>query len=87
MTTYDIKFHVQWDEYFSKLDNSMQKRVAKKILQLRHDVPARHLKQGLDFFVSEIGQYQLVYKPDERKKVKTLYFVGNHKEYEKWLGI
>ena len=85
--SYEIEFHPDWDRYFSKLDNSMKQRVAKKIVQLQGDATSRHLKQGLPFYVSEIGQYRLCYSIDEEKKIKTLHFVGDHKEYEKWLGL
>ncbi|MCX6773904.1 MAG: type II toxin-antitoxin system HigB family toxin [Candidatus Micrarchaeota archaeon] len=87
MSPYAINFHAYWDSYFSRLDNSMKKRVMKKILQLQQDIQARHLKKGLDFYVSEMGQYRLIYKINESAKTKTLYFVGTHKEYEKWLGL
>ena len=84
---YEIKFHPSWDIYFSKLDSTMKKRVMKKILQLQYDIPSRHLKQGLPYFVVEVGQYRLCFSIDEKSKTKTLYFVGDHKEYEKWLGL
>ena len=87
MMKYAIEFHEDWDSYFSKLDNSLKKRVMKKILQLQYGVPARHLKQGLPFFVSEMGQYRLCYTVDEKRKIKTIYFVGNHKDYERWAGM
>lgn len=86
MSAYRILLHPDWDRYFSRLDNSMKKRVMKKILQLQGEVHSRHLKQGLPFYVSEIGQYRLSYAVDEAAKVKVLYFVGDHKEYERWLG-
>jgi mRNA-degrading endonuclease RelE of RelBE toxin-antitoxin system len=84
---YSLEFDEGWDHYFKKLDKSMKGRVWKKILQLKGPLPARHLKKGLDFYVSEIGQYRLCYKMDENRMAKTIYFVGDHKEYEKWLGI
>ncbi|OIO20725.1 hypothetical protein COV61_00145 [Candidatus Micrarchaeota archaeon CG11_big_fil_rev_8_21_14_0_20_47_5] len=97
---YQIQFHEGWDAYFSKLDTAMKKRVVNKILQHCEPIPARHLKKGAPFFVSEIGQYKLCYEIDaqasrlvrqdkqidEEKKTKMVYFVGTHKEYEKWLG-
>jgi mRNA-degrading endonuclease RelE of RelBE toxin-antitoxin system len=85
--SYEIEFHPDWDGYFSKLDNGVKQRVMKKILQLQGDTLSRHLKQGLPFYVSEIGQHRLCYSVDEKKKMKTLHFVGDHKDYEKWLGL
>ena len=87
MGKYAIQFHPEWDKYFHKLDNAMKQRVMKKILQLQEDLPARHLKRGLPIYVSEIGQYRMAYSIDEAKGIKVLYFVGDHKEYEKWLGL
>ncbi len=84
---YSLEFDEGWDCYFKRLDKSMKVRVWKKIQQLKGSVPSRHLKKGLDFHVSEIGQYRLCYKIDDNKMAKTIYFVGNHKDYEKWLGI
>jgi len=87
MTGYEILFDPKWDGCFSRLDRSMKKRVMKKILQLEGEVPSRHLKQGLQYYVAKMGQYRLCYKIDKEKKTKILCFVGDHKEYEKWLGI
>ena len=85
--TYKIRFHPKWDGHYSKLDKSLRQRVMKKIMQLQGELPARHLGQGLPFYVCEIGQYRLCYETDEGKKVRTMFFVGTHKEYEKWTGI
>ena len=87
MSIYAIKFHKGWDIYFSKLEVVMKKRVMKKILQLQYDISARHLKQGLPFYVVELGQYRLCFTTDKKTGTKTLFFVGNHKEYEKWLKV
>lgn len=87
MGEYSLDFADGWDFYFWKLDKSMRDRVWKKIQQLKLIPHSRHLKQGLDYFVSEVGQYRIAYKINEDKKTKILYFVGDHKEYEKWLGL
>ena len=87
MGEYSLEFAEGWANCFEKLDKGMRERVWKKIQQLKTRMPARHLKQGLAFFVSEVGQYRIAYKVDEKRKVKTVHFVGNHKEYEKWLGL
>ncbi|MFH1285142.1 MAG: type II toxin-antitoxin system RelE/ParE family toxin [Candidatus Micrarchaeota archaeon] len=87
MTDYSLEFAHGWQEYFEKLDNSMRARVWKKIQQLKTLPHSRHLKQGLDFYVAETGQYRIAYKIDEERKIKTIHFVGDHKEYERWLGL
>jgi mRNA-degrading endonuclease RelE of RelBE toxin-antitoxin system len=87
MTSYEVLFDPKWDGWFSRLDGSMKKRVMKKILQLQGENPSCHLKQGVPYYVAEIGQHRLCYKIDRERKAKILCFVGDHKEYEKWLGI
>jgi mRNA-degrading endonuclease RelE of RelBE toxin-antitoxin system len=87
MSEYSLEFARGWEENFKKMDKSIRERVWKKIQQLKTLTNSRHLKKGFDFFVSEIGQYRIAYKTDEKRKTKTIYFVGDHKEYEKWLGI
>ncbi len=87
MNEYALEFADGWDEYFDKMDKSVKERVWKKILQLKTLPPSRHLKQGFSYFISEIGQYRIAYKVDENRRIKMVYFAGDHKEYEKWLGI
>jgi mRNA-degrading endonuclease RelE of RelBE toxin-antitoxin system len=87
MGEYSLDFAEGWEAYFEKLDKSMRERVWRKIQQLKTIPHSRHLKHGLDYFVSEVGQYRIAYKINEEKKTKILYFVGDHKDYEKWLGL
>ncbi len=82
-TCYDSK----WDQYFERLSPETQKRIWKKIQQIKQGLPGRHLHSGVDFFVEEVGQYRICYKSFEKEKLRRFYFVGNHKEYEKWIGI
>ncbi len=83
---YSITFHPEWDLYFSKLDNSIQIKILKKIKKMQNLPPGRHLKKGIDYFVEEIGQYRVAYRL-KSKNHKKIYFVGTHKDYEKWLGL
>ena len=87
MSPYSIEFADGWEKCFSKFDASVKQRLMKKILQLQYDLPARHLKKGLPFFVLELGQHRICYALDEKHSLKRLHFVGDHKQYEKWLGI
>ncbi|NYZ76763.1 hypothetical protein H0O02_00415 [Candidatus Micrarchaeota archaeon] len=82
---YGIEFDSAWDRYFEKLAPDIQKRIWKKILRIKDGLPGRHLHYGIDYFVEEVGQYRVCYKSFEVKKVRRLYFVGDHKEYEKWM--
>ena len=38
----------------------------------------------LNLFVKKVGQYRIVYVKDIVEKKKIIYFIGDHKEYEKW---
>ncbi len=87
MGEYALEFAKGWEQYFEKLDKSMRERVWKKIQQLKTLHHSRHLKQGLGFFISEVGQYRIAYEIDETRKTKIIHFVGDHKQYEKWLGL
>jgi mRNA-degrading endonuclease RelE of RelBE toxin-antitoxin system len=87
MSEYTLEFDSDWPKYFDKQDKSNQIIIKKKLIKLKSGLEGRHLKLGLDFFVLEFGQYRIAYKKDGSKKIKTIYFVGDHKEYEKWIGI
>ncbi|MFH1443565.1 MAG: hypothetical protein ABIG96_06025, partial [Candidatus Micrarchaeota archaeon] len=70
------------------LENALRIMIAKKMEQMeREGLVSRHLKFGKPFFVEEIGQYRLCFKIDEKMKVKTIIFIGDHKEYERWAKI
>ena len=84
---YQITFAKEWDKYFEKLAPDTHKRIWKKIKQIKEGLPGRHLKFGLDLFVEEVGQYRICYKSNEKDKIRTLFFVGTHKQYEKWIGL
>jgi len=82
---YQLEIDEGWKEYFNDLPRDMQERTVKKVRQILSGLPGRHLKHGLDFFVEEMGQYRICYKSLENSRIRRFYFVGNHKEYEKWI--
>lgn len=84
MTDYTIRFHDDWEFYFSRLDKAVRQKIMKKVLQPGSGHSSRHLQHGLPFFVEEAGQYRITFKVDEQLKLKRFYFVGDHKDYEKW---
>lgn len=84
---YKPEFDVQWKGQFECLAPAIKERVAKKLKQILNGLPGRHLKHGSNFFVEEIGQYRICYISDEKKKIRCFCFVGDHKEYEKWVGL
>jgi mRNA-degrading endonuclease RelE of RelBE toxin-antitoxin system len=83
---YQAEFDLDWKDFFKELPEDMKTRVVKKIKRILEGLPGRHLGHGLDYFVEEIGQYRICYQSFEDKKVRRFYFVGKHKQYEKWYG-
>jgi len=87
LISYSLEFDFGWNEYYAALDNSIKERAKKQLRKLKEGLDGRHLKHGLDYFVLEFGQHRICYKTFAERKVKRVYFVGDHKEYEKWLGL
>ena len=81
---YRAAFDEDWPKYFSSLDHSTKERVAKKIQKILEFPQKRHLKKGAQFFVDEAGSDRITYRVFEQNKEVRFYFVGNHKDYEKW---
>jgi mRNA-degrading endonuclease RelE of RelBE toxin-antitoxin system len=80
---YEAEFDQDWPGYFQPLANDIKERIAKKIRKVLEYPQRRHLKEA-SFFVDEVGQYRIVYRVFEENKRVRFYFVGSHKEYEKW---
>ncbi len=77
-------FDESWPRYFDSLDSVMKERVAKKIRKILENPKKRHLKKNARFFVDEVGQYRITYRVFEQENQVRFYFVGDHKQYEKW---
>jgi len=77
-------FDEYWPKHFDRLNNEIKERTANKIKKILDYPQKRHLKKGAKYFVDEIGQYRIVYYVFEETKEVKFYFIGNHKEYEKW---
>ena len=84
LNEYSIDYDEGWDENFKDFDLSTKSVITKKIQQLKQPLKHRHLKRGLPFFVVEVVGYRITFQIDEEKKTKTIRFVGDHKQYEKW---
>ena len=67
----------------NRLDKSMRERVKKKLEALGTLRPARTLKKRPDVWVLEIGDFRALYLIDKTAKTKIIFFMGDHKEYEK----
>lgn len=81
---YTDKYDEDWSEHFNKLDNESKVRVAKKIGKIIEFPKKRHLGGRAKFFVGEVGQNRITYRIFDDKKEVRFYFVGSHKDYEKW---
>lgn len=78
-----LKFNAGWDRHFKKFDNATQKRIMKKFDQMKQPLESRGLHSSR-YHVEEVGQYRIAFIQDEETRVKNIYFVGSHKQYEKW---
>jgi mRNA-degrading endonuclease RelE of RelBE toxin-antitoxin system len=77
-------FHQDWSVYFDKLEDTVKERVVKKIRKIIEYPQKRHLGGRANYFVDEVGQYRILYMVFDEKKEVRFYFVGNHKDYERW---
>ena len=86
-TEYSDEYAPEWKARFDKLDNSIQIRAVKKIRQILAGLPSAHARFGLPYFKENIDEnYRICYKSFEDRKTRRFYFVGDHKEYERWLA-
>ncbi|MCX6770883.1 MAG: type II toxin-antitoxin system RelE/ParE family toxin [Candidatus Micrarchaeota archaeon] len=83
---YEILYSAKAAESLKKMDKSISEKIKKKIDALAVRAPTRALKKHPDVLVLEFGQYRALYLMDAGKKTKTVFFVGDHKEYEKRYG-
>ncbi len=81
---YKAAYDEEWPQYFNSLDSTIKEHVAKKISKILEFPKKRHLGQRARFFVDEAGQYRILYRIFDETNEVRFYFVGNHKEYEKW---
>ncbi|MEM3556174.1 MAG: hypothetical protein QXF56_05630 [Candidatus Micrarchaeia archaeon] len=80
--SFEVLLHEDASAKLLRMDASVRERLIKRIARMREEPPGRHMKHGLDFFVIDVGQYRIVYTC--KGSCKTVYFVGTHKEYERW---
>jgi len=86
---YDLEFDADWIGYFKNVPPSIQKRFKKRLRKygIFPTSAFRHEKYGINYFVDEIGQYRILFVSDEKSKIRRFYFIGDHKDYEKFLGV
>ncbi len=83
LSNWRIEFKKGWDAHFEKFDDETKKRILKKLEQMKQPLSARNL-HSLRYRVEEMGQYRIAFVQDEQTRTKIIYFIGNHKQYEKW---
>ena len=82
---FEVLLYPSASKKLEKMDNSLRERYLKALGKLeREDARFRHLKQGLPYFVDEIGGGRVVFEEDKTKKTRSVLFVGNHDEYQEW---
>ncbi len=79
-----IGYQQGWDTHFKKMDSTTQKQILKKIDQMKQPLQGRGLNRNR-YLVEESGQNRIAYDEDAQTRTKKIHFVGNHKQYEKWL--
>jgi len=79
---FELHYAGDWDIFYCKMDKAEQLRIWKKIQQLKTLARTRRLKEGLPYFVVETGQCRICFREEGNKR--TIHFVGNHKQYQKW---
>jgi len=84
MSKYTAIYDEDWNNYFEKHSHELKIRIVKKVSKILEYPQKRHMKSNARFFVDEIGQYRILYRVFEDLKQVKFYFVGDHKEYEKY---
>ncbi len=73
-----------WDRHFSKMDNAIKLQIWKKIQKQKEEAQTRHLRFGLEYYIAESGQCRIALTINEKEKIKSVWFAGDHKQYGKW---
>ncbi len=85
---YILEYDESWDKYFQKVPPDIKKRFLKKVdkYSIHPTIAFEHKKYGVPFFSDWIGpNYRVCFTCDEDKNKRIFYFIGDHKEYERWL--
>ncbi|MFH1751654.1 MAG: hypothetical protein ABH821_01820 [archaeon] len=83
LTPWKLGFKPSWDKFFKKFDKQTQKQVLKKFEKMKQPLQARGLHSSR-YQVEEVGQNRIAFIQYDKTRTKDIYFVGNHKQYEKW---
>ena len=83
LNEWKLEFQPNWDVNFKKFDESVKQKILKKINQMKQPLQSRGLHSSR-YQIEEIGQYRIAFIQNSETRTKRIYFVGNHKQYEKW---
>ena len=83
---YDVFYSEKAAKALKKMDKTISNMIKKKADALATRAPTRSLKEHPGVLILEIGQYRALYIVDDARKTKTVFFVGDLKEYEKLYG-
>jgi len=79
-----LLFRKNWDKHFKKFDKPTQEKILAKFEQMKQSLASRGLHSS-KYLVEEAGQYRIAFIQNNSMRTKDIHFVGNHKQYEKWL--
>ena len=83
LISWTLEFKPGWDIHFQDFDKSIQIMILNKFEKMKQPLFARGLKSSR-YLIEEVGQYRIAFIQDDATKIKFIYFVGNHKQYENW---
>ena len=83
LVPYRIFYKPGWDEHFKDFDKSTQQRILAKLEQMKQPLQARGLHSSR-YQVEEVGGYRIAFIQDDAAKTKSIHFVGDHKQYQRW---
>jgi len=84
---FELEFDEDWDYWFSKAPQKLQKRFINRREKYENYPIFEHAMHGKPYFKDKIEkQYRVLFVSDEKKKIRRFYFIGDHKQYEKWLN-
>lgn len=83
LTRWALDFKPGWDEHFKKFDKTVRQQILKKLEQMKQPLQARGLHSSR-YQVEESGPHRICFIQDDATRTKSIHFVGNHKQYEKW---
>jgi mRNA-degrading endonuclease RelE of RelBE toxin-antitoxin system len=83
LKNWKLEFKPGWDSHFKDFDRQTQLRILKKFEQMKNPLQGRGLHSSR-IKIEEVGNYRIGYIEDSASNTRRIYFVGDHKQYERW---